>query len=90
MGGGGRPGASTGRAGCRWECGSDLPVLGRGRIELELRDRVGGGEIEGGGLIERELGLGRAPSGGGAGRPMGQVEMEEDAFHGGGEGDAGR
>jgi len=68
---------------------SGIPVLGRGLIELEVRESVGSGEIEGRGLVEVQLGLGRAASGGYAGRPMGQVEMEEDALYGGGEGDEG-
>jgi len=69
---------------------SGIPVMGSGRIELVVRESVGSGEIEGRGLVEVELGLGRPPSGGYAGRPMGQVEMEEDVLHGGGEGDARR
>jgi hypothetical protein len=59
---------------------------GRIELELELRDRVGGREIEGRGLVEVKLALGRPTSGGHAGRPVGQVEMEQDALHGGGEG----
>ncbi len=43
----------------------------------------GSGEIEGRGLVEVELGLGRAASGGHLGRPMGQVEVEEHVLHGG-------
>jgi hypothetical protein len=66
---------------------SGLPVMGSGLIELVVRDGVGSGEIEGRGLVEVQLGLGRAASGGDAGRPMGEVEMEEDALDGGGEGD---
>ena len=89
MGGGGRPGASTGRAGRRRERASDLPVLGRRLIELELRDSVGSGEIEGRGLVEVKLGLGRAARGGDPGRPMRQIEMAEDALNGGGERDEG-
>lgn len=58
-------------------------------IELELWDRFRSGVIEGRGLVEVELGLGRVTSGGHAGRPMGQVEVEENALHGGGEGDEG-
>ena len=86
MGGEGHPG---GRGGRRGERGSELPVVGRGLIELELRDSIGSGEIEGRRLVEVEFGLGRAASGGHAGRPMGQVEVEEDALDGGGEGDEG-
>jgi hypothetical protein len=63
---------------------SCIPVLGRGLIELELRDIVGDGKIEGRGLVEVKLGLGRAASGRDAGRPMRQIEMQEDALHGGG------
>jgi hypothetical protein len=37
---------------------SDLPVLGRRLIELELRESLGSGEIEGRGLVEVKLGLG--------------------------------
>jgi len=59
-------------------------------VELKVRDGLRSRQVEGWGLIERELGLRRAPSGGEAGRAMGQVEMEEDALHGGGEGDARR
>jgi hypothetical protein len=33
--------------------------MGSGLIEVEIRDRVGGGETEGGGLIEVKLALGR-------------------------------
>ena len=65
---------------------SGLPVLGSGRIELELRGRVGGGKVEGWGLVEVKLALGRAASGRDAGRLMGQIEMEQDALHGGGRG----
>jgi len=89
MGGGGRPGASTGRAERRREGGSNLPVLGRGLIELELRESVGSGEIEGRGLVEVEFGLGRAARGGTPVRPMRQIEMAEDALDGGGERDEG-
>ncbi len=39
--------------------GQSLPVMGSGLIEVEIRDRVGGGETEGGGLIEVKLALGR-------------------------------
>ena len=63
--------------------------MGSGLIELVLRDGLRSGEIEGRGLVEVEFGLGRAASGGHAGRPMGQVEVEEDALDGGGEGDEG-
>jgi len=59
----------------------------RGLIELELRDGLRSREVEGRGLVEVELGLGRAPSGGHAGRSAGEVEMEENTLHGGGEGD---
>jgi len=90
MGGEGHPGGRTGRGGRRGERGSELPVVGRGLIELELRDNIGSGGIEGRRLVEVELGLGRATGGGHAGRPMGQVEVEEDALDGGGEGDARR
>ena len=61
--------------------------MGSGLIELVLRDSVGSREVEGRGLIEVEFGLGRTPSGRHAGRPMRQVEMEEDVLHGGGKGD---
>jgi len=61
--------------------------MGSGLIELVLRDGFGSREVEGRGLVEVEFGLGRAASGGHAGRPMGQVEVEEDALHGGREGD---
>jgi hypothetical protein len=68
---------------------SGIPVLGSGLIELVLRAGLGIGEVEGGGLVEVEFGLGRAASGGDTGRPMGQIEVEEDALDGGGEGDEG-
>ena len=58
---------------------SGLPVMWSRLVELELRDGVGSREIEGRGLIEVEFGLGRIPSGGHPGRPMGQVEMEQNA-----------
>ena len=61
--------------------------MGSGLIKLVLRDDFGSREVEGRGLIEVELGLGRTASGGHAGRPMGQVEVEEDVLHGGGESD---
>ncbi len=85
--GGGHPGGGTGGSGRSRERGSGLPVVGYGLIELVLRESVGSGEIEGRGLIEAQLGLGRAASGGDAGRPMRQVEMEEDVLHGGGKRD---
>ena len=66
---------------------SGIPVVGRGLIELELRESLGSGEIEGRGLVEVELSLGRAASGGHPGRPMRQIEMAEDTLYGGGEGD---
>jgi hypothetical protein len=66
---------------------SDLPVLGRRLIELELRDGLGRREVEGRGLVEVEFGLGRAASGRHAGRPMRQVKIEEDAPYGGRESD---
>ena len=50
-----------------------------GLIELELRDGLGSREVEGRGLIEVELGLGRTPGGRHPGRPVRQVEMEKDA-----------
>jgi len=53
-----------------------------------VRWAVDGGE--GRGLVKVEFGLGRPASGGDAGRPMGQVEKEEDALDGRGEGDARR
>jgi hypothetical protein len=74
----------VGRAGSRL---SELPLMGSGLIELELRDGFGIGEVEGRGLIELKFGLGRSPGGGHPGGPMGQVEVEEDVLHGGGEGD---
>ena len=61
--------------------------MGSGLIELELRDGLRSREIEGRRLIEVELGLGRATGGGHPGRPMREIEMEEDALHGGGQGD---
>ena len=90
MGDGGRPGGSTGRPGRRRERGSDPRVLGRGRIDLELRESEGRGEVEGRGLVEVKLGLGRDASGRDQGRPMRQIEMVEDALDGGGERDARR
>ena len=66
---------------------SGLPVMGSGLIKLVLRDGFGSREVEGRGLVEVELSLGRTPSRGHPGRPMRQVEMEEDALHGGGQGD---
>jgi len=68
---------------------SGIPVMGRRLIELELRDGLRSREVEGRGLVEVEFGLGRAPSGGHPGGPMRQVEVEEDALYGGGEGDEG-
>ena len=50
---------------------SSVPVGGRGPVELELRDRLGNGEIEGGGLIEVELRLGRASRRGHSGKDNG-------------------
>jgi hypothetical protein len=69
---------------------SGIRVMGSGLIELVVRESVGSGEIEGRGLVEVQLGLGRPASGGYAGRPMRQVEMEEDVLNGGGERDARR
>ena len=66
---------------------SSLPVVGQGLIELELRDGLRSGEIEGRGLVDVELGLGRATGGGHPGRPMREVEVEEDALDGRGQGD---
>ncbi len=79
-GSGGRSGRGRLRA-------SGFPVVRRGLIELELRNGFGSREIEGRGLVEVEFGLGRAASGGHAGRPMRQVEVEKDALHGRGHGD---
>ena len=61
--------------------------MGTGLIKLEFRDRVWDGEIEGRGLVEVQLGLGRATGGGHPGRPMREVEVEEDALDGRGKGD---
>jgi hypothetical protein len=61
--------------------------MGSGLIELVVRDGLRSGESEGRGLVEVEFGLGRATGGGHPGRPMREVEMEEDALHGGREGD---
>jgi len=69
---------------------SGTPVMWRRLVELKVRDGLRSRKVEGGGLIELELGLGRAASWGHAGRPMGQVEMEEDVLNGGGERDARR
>lgn len=66
---------------------SGVPVMGRVLVELVLGEGLGSLEIEDRGLVEVELGLGRAACGGHPGRPMWQVEMEEDVLHGGGEGD---
>ena len=66
---------------------SDFPVMWIGLIELELRHGFGSREIEGRGLVEVEFALGRAASGGHAGRAMRPVEMEEDALYVGGQGD---
>ena len=85
----GRVGGGCRRAGKRPDRASDLPVVGRRLVELILRAGLGIGEVEGGGLIEVKFGLRRAASGGHPGRLMRQVEMEEDAIHGGGEGDEG-
>ena len=57
--------------------------MGRGLIELELRDGVGSGEVEGRGRVEVEFGLGRAACGRDQGRPMRQIEMEADPLYGG-------
>jgi len=78
MGGWTRPVRRTGCSRERAYQGSQsqLPVMGSRRIEFELRDRVGGGEIEGRGLIEREFALGRTASGRDAGMPLGQIEMD--------------
>ena len=69
---------------------SGLPVMRSGLIELVLRDGLRSREVEGRGLIELKFGLGRTPGGGHPRRPMRQVEMEQDALYGGGEGDARR
>lgn len=68
---------------------SGTPVVRRGLIELVLRDGLGSRKVEGWGLIEVELGLGWTASRSDPGRPMGEVEMEEDALYGGGQGDEG-
>jgi len=62
------------------------------RREALVRCGLGSREIEGRRLIELKFGLGMAPSGGDPGGPMWEVEMEEvemeeDALHGGGQGD---
>ena len=69
--------------GVRRERASELRVLGRGRIDLELRESLGSGEIEGGGLVEVEFGLGRAACGRDEAGPMRQIKMAEDAPDGG-------
>ena len=85
--GGGLVRGAEGRGGGGRLRPSGIPVVGWGLIELELREGLRSRELESWGLIEVELGLGRAPSGGHAGRLVRQVEMEEDALYGGGEGD---
>jgi hypothetical protein len=98
-GGGGLVRGAEGRGAWGRLRASGIPVVGwglielelrdglRGLIELELRDGLRSREVEGRGLVEVEFGLGRTPSGGHAGGSMRQVEMEEDALQGGGEGD---
>ena len=78
--------APTGRvqAGTRLRAPSQGSQSSGRLIELELRGRVGGSEIEGWSLVEIKLSLGRTASGRDAGRLMGQIEMEQDALHGGG------
>ena len=68
---------------------SGVPVVRGGLIERLLRDGLGSREVEGRGRIEVELGLGRTLSRGHPGGPMWEIEMEEDALHGGGQGDEG-
>ena len=87
--GGGRMAGVWGGAGEGRQRASGLPVKGSGLIELELRGGLGIDEVESRGLIEVELGLRRSPRGGDPGGPMWEVEMEEDALEGGGEGDEG-
>jgi len=61
--------------------------MGRRLVEFVLCDGLRSREIEGRRLIELKFGLGRGPSGGQPGGLMRQAEVEEDALHGGGEGD---
>ena len=72
----------------RWAM-EDGPVGGARGCQRKGTKPAGALGIPGSGLVEVEFGLGRAASGGRAGRPMRQVEMEEDVLHGGGEGDEG-
>ena len=70
VGGGLVPGSGGKRIGRGHTSG--LPAIGRGLIELELRDGLGSREVEGRGLIELKFGLGRTPGGRHRGRPMRQ------------------
>ncbi len=68
-------------------------AVGNGLVRRAGVARTGPGHalglpVMGSGLIELKFGLGRAPIGEHQVRPMGQVEMEEGALDGGGEGDA--
>jgi hypothetical protein len=60
---------------------SGVEVVGRGLVEVEVRDGVGLGGVEAGGLIDeldRELVLGRSARGRNGRRLVRQVEVEED------------
>ena len=58
--------------------GSVAEVVGHGLVEADFRDRFAVGWIEGGGLVEEEVSLGRSASGGNGWLQVGQFEVEED------------
>jgi hypothetical protein len=70
-----------------WAVGGGLVPGSGGRRGGWGRLRASGIPVVSRGLIELKFGLGRTPGGGHPGRPMGQVEVEEDVLHGGREGD---
>jgi hypothetical protein len=58
--------------------GSVVELAWQGLVEEKLRDRFAEGWIEGGGLVEEEVSLGRSASGENGWLQVGQFEVEED------------
>jgi hypothetical protein len=66
---------------------SVVESVGQELVEVEVRGGLGVARVEGGGLVEVELGLGRPSGGGDGGWPVGEVQVQEDPLDDGGVGE---
>ena len=76
----GRGDAGTGEG---WGEVSVVEPRGEGLVEVEVGGGLGARGVEGGRLVEEEVGLGRATRRGDRRRPVGELEVEEDSGHDG-------